>query len=361
MLTLLAYRRYVARRDARATSPCCVLFSLGLLAKPMLVTVPLLLLVLDFWPLGRLRLGALRSSCPSARNPLFPPLQTPLMLFAEKLPLLALALLSGVVTLVAQARGGAVKTFEEYPFADRLGNALVSTARYLGKTLWPEGLVVFYPHPGGSLSVVPVALSALLIAALTALALRAATRRPYLIAGWGWYLVTLSPVLGIVQVGAQAMADRYTYVPLTGLFVAAVWGAAEATRRWPRRGEILAAAAALLLLPLAAATRHQARLWRDSVSLFEHALARTGDNFVAHDNLAAALLQQGRTREAMLHTLAALRIRPDREPGRYLRFGRALLGQGLYEEAAEVLERALRMNPADPEAARLLAAARARR
>ena len=348
LLTLLAYRRYLGGRDARSYAAVLLFFSLGLLAKPMLVTLPVLLLVLDFWPLGRWR---------DRRNPG----DTLRRLLTEKAPLLALALLSGAVTLAAQARGGAVKTFGEYPFAERLGNALVSTARYLGKTLWPEGLVVFYPHPGGSLSAGTIALSALLLAAVTACVLLAAKRRPFLAAGWGWYLVTLSPVLGLVQIGAQAMADRYTYVPLAGLFVAALWGAADGRPRRRRRDAVLAAAVAALLLPLAAATRHQVGVWRDSVSVFEHALIWTRGNFVAHDNLATALLQQGREREALLHAVAALRIRPDREPGRYLRLGRALLAEGLYGEAAEVLEGALRMAPADQEAARLLAAARAGR
>jgi hypothetical protein len=350
-LTLLAYGRYAARRNLRTYSAVTLFFTLGLLAKPMLVTLPLLLLVLDFWPLGRLgaasRHGGVR--LPAALAPLL----------GEKLPLLALAAVSGLVTLAAQTRGGAVKTFEDYPLGIRLANAVVSAARYLGQTLWPKDLAVFYPHPGRTLSAAEVAVAALLLAAVTLAAVHAARRRPYVLAGWGWYLLTLSPVLGLVQVGSQAMADRYTYIPLTGLFVASVWIVADLTKRLRLRRGILAACAAALVLFLAETTRSQVRVWHSGVSLFEHALAVTDNNYVAHDNLASELERRGKTREAMRHALEALRIWPDREPGRYLRFGRALMAEGMHQEAVEVLEKAVAMNPADPSAARLLAAARA--
>ena len=352
LLTLLTYGRYAARRDARRYAAVLFFFILGLLAKPMLVSLPLLLLFLDFWPLGRLCAGTHRSRCGGRPVSLTP-------LVVEKIPLLALSALSGLVTIIAQSMGGAVKTFEDYPFGIRVGNAMVSAARYLDKTLLPKGLAVFYPHPGRSISAVSIAGSTLLLVAITLMAIRAARRRPYLLAGWGWYLVTLAPVLGLVQVGAQAMADRYTYFPQTGLFVISAWGVADLTRSWRFRAEILAAVAAVLLLCLAVTTRFQVQVWRTSVSLFEHALAVTENNFIAHDNLSSALLDLGRTREAMRHALQALRIVPDRSPQRYLRFGRALLAAGLHAEAAEVLEKAVRMNPADPEAGRLLAAARA--
>jgi hypothetical protein len=351
LLTLLAYGRYAARRTFRNYSTVALLFTLGLLAKPMLVTLPLLLLVLDFWPLGRLGAASRRG------GGRLPPALGPLL--GEKLPLMALAAVSGLVTLAAQTRGGAVKTFEDYPLSVRLLNAVVSAARYLEKTLWPKDLAVFYPHPGRTLSAAEIAVAALLLAAITLAALHVARRRPYVLAGWGWYLLTLSPVLGIVQVGSQAMADRYTYIPLAGLFVASVWIVADLAKRWGLRRGSLAVSAALLVLSLSMTTRSQVRVWRSGLSLFEHALAVTGNNYVAHDNLASELERRGRTREAMRHALEALRIRPDREPGRYLRFGRALMAQGMHEEAVEVFEKAVTMHPADPSAARLLAAARA--
>jgi len=353
LLALLAYGRYVARRSGRSYAAVLLFFSCGLLAKPMLVSLPLLLLFLDFWPLGRLHAGI-----PASGRRRLPPASTA-RLIAEKLPLLALSAFSGLMTVTAQSRGGALKTFEEYPFGVRLGNAVVSAAGYLDKTLRPQGLAIFYPHPGRSLSDATIAASALILAAITLLAVRTARRRPYLLAGWGWYVITLAPVLGIVQVGAQAMADRYTYIPITGLFVAVVWGVAELARSWRLPTTALPVAAAALLLALALTTRSQVRVWRNSVSVFEHALAVTQNNYVAHDNLADALTRLGRTREAMRHSLLALRIRPDTEPGRYLRFGKALMGQGMNVEAAEVFEKALRMNPTDRETGRLLAAARA--
>ncbi|HEY6000289.1 MAG TPA: hypothetical protein VI078_13450 [bacterium] len=351
-LALLAYRRYLARKSAPRYLAVLLLHGLGLMAKPMLVTLPAVLLLLDFWPLGRLRPGAASGGGAGGREP-------PARVLAEKLPFLALSVASVAVTLVAQARGGAMKSLEEYPLAQRAGNALVSLARYLDKALWPRDLAVFYPHPGAALGTAAVLAAAAALVAVTLMAVRGARSRPHLAAGWLWYLVTLSPVLGVVQVGAQAMADRYMYIPLAGPAIAAAWWLAAAVRR-SRHGEALAAAACTaILLVLGAQARSQVGVWRSSVTLFEHALVATRENYVAHDNLAVALAEAGRTREALLHALQAQRIRPDREPGRYLDLARALMGQRLYPEAVEALGIAQRMLPGDDQVRQLMVVARA--
>jgi hypothetical protein len=350
-LALLAYRRHLARRSAPRYLLVLLLHALGLAAKPMLVTVPVVLLLLDAWPLGRLRT---RTSSESAGGPR----ESAARVLAEKLPFLALSLASVVVTFAAQARGGALKSLDEYPLPLRAGNATVSVVRYLALALWPSDLAVFYPHPGATLGAATVLAAAALVAAITVLALRAARRRPHLAAGWFWFLVTLSPVLGVVQVGAQAMADRYTYVPLTGVTIAAAWGAAALTRRHRRARALTGVAGAAILVLLGMGARRQAGTWNSSVTLFEHALAVTRDNYVAHDNLAIALSLQGRTREALLHALQAQRLHPDREPRRLVELGRALLGQRLYAEAEEVLGVAARLRPADVQIRQLLSTAR---
>lgn len=353
-LTLVMYRHYVDCKNGTRYLAMTFLFTLGLLSKPMLVSLPLLLLGLDYWPLGRYRFRE-RSGRPENS------FKTLSSLLAEKIPLFLLAVLSVVMTWSAQSRGGSLKTLEEYPPAIRLGNACVSAVLYIYKMVWPKGLVIFYPHPGEDLSIAQTVLSAVLLAAVTTLAVRNARRTPVLIVGWFWYVITLLPVLGLVQVGVQAMADRYTYVPLIGLFLIMSWGADDLGKSWPYRRIAFGTAAVAVLLCLAAVTQFQVRTWRSSISVFEHALMFTKNNFVAHDNLAVALRRDGRTREAMRHTLVALRIRPDKEPGRYLRFGSALLEQGMQREAVEVLEKAVQLKPFDQTARRLLDSARAAR
>ncbi|HWR97160.1 MAG TPA: hypothetical protein VN317_01945 [Candidatus Methanoperedens sp.] len=351
-LSLLAYRLYLAHRSAPRYLAAVLLYALGLMAKPMLVTLPAVLLLLDWWPLGRLRIpGRAPARAAEAAEPAW-------RILAEKIPFLALSLLSVAVTLVAQSHGGAVKDFQEYPPAVRFGNAVVSVVRYLGKTLWPRDLAVFYPHPGGDLLAAHLFLAAAVLAVLTALVALWTRKRPYLAAGWLWYLVTLSPVLGLIQVGAQAMADRYTYVPLTGLALAAAWGLAAIVPPRPPARALAGAGGAAILVALGLGARSQLATWRTSVTLFEHALRTTRDNFVAHDNLAVALSDQGRTQEALRHALAAVRIRPDRQPGRYLHLARSLRGQGMHTEAVEVLELAARLSPGDANIRQLLAAAR---
>jgi tetratricopeptide (TPR) repeat protein len=302
MLALLAYGYAARRRRAWAAQAAVFLsLALGLLAKPMLVTLPFLLVLLDGWPLGRLtgqRGGLDRGLI--------------LRALREKLPLFALAAVSCAVTLRAQAAGGAVVSLERVAFSERVANALVAYPIYLRKFFWPADLAVFYPHAAGQIPLWQPLLAAALLLGLTLLALRAGLRRGYLAVGWLWFLGMLVPTIGLVQVGSQALADRYMYLPLAGLALALVWGAAElAGARTRGRGRALALAGMLVIAALSAATRGQLRHWRDSQSLFSHALEVTEQNHIAHAFLGAAHAERGETAETIRHYREAVRIRPD--------------------------------------------------
>ena len=276
--------------------------ALGLMAKPTLVTLPFVLLLLDHWPLGRTAGGGARAAAVGA-----------LPLVREKLPLFALAAAVGAVSAWAQHSAGMVVDLDRLGLGARVGNALVAWVAYLGQSLWPAGLAVIYPHPGAALPAWKPVAAGLCLVALTAAAL-GLRRRPALAVGWLWYLGTLLPVIGLVQVGSQAMADRYSYLPLVGLALALAFGLPEAPsarRAWRRA---LALAGLAVLASLFAVARLQLRHWRDSEALFRHALAVTAENPIAHAHLGAALLEAGRTAEAIAHYRESIRLRPDSVP-----------------------------------------------
>jgi Flp pilus assembly protein TadD len=315
MLTLWAYAAYATRTPSIWRYLLVVLFlTLGLMAKPMLVTLPFVLLLLDFWPLGRLRGSEIR------------------LLIAEKLPLLILVAGSSWITMIAQTRSGAVVEFDELSLGLRAGNAILAYVAYIAKTIWPTGLAVYYTHPGGSISLGLVLAASALLATLTGLALRFGGRWPYLPVGWLWYLGTLVPVIGLVQVGRQGMADRYTYLPSIGLFLIAAWGGVDLLHRWRLGRRCLAPCALAVLSALFVATWLQVGHWKNSVTLFEHALDVTPENAVAHFNLGTALLRRGEEEKAMEHHIEALRL----DPRSYTLHARlaALLGKRGQLEAA---------------------------
>ena len=298
------------------------LFGLGLMSKPMLVTLPFVLLLLDYWPLRRFgfppqRLNYLKPEpaetehATRSTQPPFPwhPTESIPRLLLEKLPFFALALAAGVLTLWAQRSGGAVRTLAAVPLEIRMSNALRACGFYLQKTFWPGDLAVFYPLPK-SIPWWEVAVAVLVIGGISWLALSQARLRPWLGVGWCWYLGTLVPVLGLVQVGTQAAADRYTYVPLIGVFIALVWGGSDllACRAgWRSLATVLSL---IILAACAAASARQVQFWADSKPLFEHALKVTRDNYVAHFCLGAALEVEGRPAEAQAHYETALRLYP---------------------------------------------------
>ncbi len=273
-----------------------------LMAKPVGVTLPFVLLLLDAWPLGRLHPG---SGAAAGRAGV-----SPARALAEKAPLFALAAASAAATFVAQRAAGVVVAVEQLPLGQRFANAAVAYVTYLRRFLWPSDLAVFHPHPEGSLPAATVVFSLALLLGVTALALWQRWRRPWLLVGWLAYLGPLVPMLGLVQVGAQATADRYAYLPMVGLCVLAAWGGAELAGRGRARRAAVALATAGVLAALALSARQQLRHWRSSESLFTHALAVTKRNHVAHAQLGMALLAQGRTAEGLAQLRESLRVRP---------------------------------------------------
>jgi tetratricopeptide (TPR) repeat protein len=330
LLATGAYVRFVRRRSVPSYLAVVALFALGLMAKPMLVTLPFTLLLLDFWPLGRVASPALLPR-----------------LALEKAPLFALSAASCVVTWIAQSEGGAVRNLVQLPFGARAANALTSVAGYLRRVAWPDSLSMYYPHPGSIHASIPawkVAGAAALVAALTAFALREAGRRPFLATGWLWFLGTLVPVIGLVQVGAQAMADRYTYVPLIGLFIAIVWGAHDLLGSWRLRDRLLPVAGGLAVAALAVAAWAQAGYWRDGVTLYTHAIRSTENNWLAWNNLGSATDDLGNGRQAVEAYREALRIKPDYTDA-WINLGATLGAQRQFAEAAECLQRAVALAP----------------
>jgi tetratricopeptide (TPR) repeat protein len=341
LLTLGAYVRYARRRTAGRYLVVVALFSLGLLAKPMLVTLPFVLILFDWWPLGRL--------LPPGRAAAGPPAQPAAALLAEKVPLLLLAAASSWVTLLAQQAGEAVVSAGNLPLVARFANAAVAYGTYLSKTLWPVGLSVFYRYPAAAPAPLLWGAALALLAAGTALVVRGRRTAPFLLVGWLWFLGTLVPVIGLVKVGAQFIADRYTYLPLVGIFIAAAWGGAVLARGGRGRQAVLGGAVAAALAICAALTWAQVGVWRDSRSLFEHALGVDPDNWLAHNNLGTVLTAAGSLDAAAAHYRAALRVKPDYETAHY-NYANLLVGAGRLDEAAAQFREALRLSPRYAEA-----------
>jgi FOG: TPR repeat len=338
LLAIGAYVHYARRPSARRYLLVMILFALGLMAKPMLVTLPFVLLLLDVWPLGRAPgFPTLATAAPATATTAWP------RLLREKLPLLALTLASSAVTFVVQRNGGAVASMDALPLPLRLSDAAVSYVKYLGKTIWPTRLAILYPHPR-SFSGSEVLGAVLLLIGISALLVRAARQRPYLLVGWLWYLGTLVPVIGLVQVGSQSMADRYTYVPLIGLFIMVAWGASDLIARWPHRESLLRAGALLAIVACAVAARAQLGHWQDTVTVWSHALAVTNDNARAHNNLGVALALTGRSDEAFAHYLEAVRIDPEYADAQY-NLGNQLLEKQRAAEACLHYSEAIRIQP----------------
>jgi len=326
LLTMAAYVQYVRRHSLTWYMVTLFLFALGLMAKPMLVTLPFVLLLLDYWPLERLN-----------RHTIY-----------EKTPFFALSAASSLVTFLAQRAAGVVAGSELLPLKFRAANAVISYTQYIAKMLWPNRLATVYPYHIDNLSVWRTAVAALLLIAASILAARLAAKHKYTLTGWLWFLGTLVPVIGLVQVGCQAMADRYSYIPLTGLFIIIAWGVPEALSNWRYRNIILSVSAAVILLVLSICTYLQLRYWRNSIALFEHTLAVTENNAAVHNHLGYALYKLGRTDAAIEHYYQALRINPSSAIIQN-NLGMALESQGKADEAISHYIAATQIRPNFPD------------
>lgn len=323
VVTLWAYVAYVRRPGAIRYVGVAASFVLALMAKPMVVTLPFVLLLFDVWPLERTSVSLKQR-------------------VIEKLPLFALAGVVSVITVIAQRKGGTVGSIAAYPLALRLANAIVSYVAYVGMTIWPSHLGAFYPY-GVSPSALVVAGSALLLAGLTAAVFVGARRRPYLLVGWLWYVGTLTPVIGVVQAGLQSMADRYTYIPLVGLFIVVAWGLGDvASTLSVQRLAIPAAVAAMVACAVKA--RQQVETWHDSLSLWGNAVATTSNNAYAEYNLGVVLVEAGRLEDGIARFRAALRIDPG-YPDVHIDLGNALNERGAVDEAIAQFDTVVRLRP----------------
>jgi len=336
-LTMLAYVHYTKKPKATKYMLCALFFILGLMAKPMLVTLPIVLLLIDYWPLERLRQGI--PDTDGERNG--SPNVSLSSLILEKVPLGLLSVGSSIITFLVQKKGGALS--ENSSLIANVGNALVSYTNYVIKMFWPSKLAVYYPYNPAATSAWQIALAAGGIIVVSVLVLLAAKHFPYLAVGWFWYLITLVPVIGFIRVGQHAMADRYTYIPLIGVFIVVIWGMSDLAERFciPRR--VLAILMVAIIVTCAVLTNLQARKWHDSITLFTHTLEVTESNSLVHKNLAAALAMEGRFAEALHHASESLRIQP--EPLEYVTQGSLYFQLGHYEKAIESCKNSIALLP----------------
>jgi tetratricopeptide (TPR) repeat protein len=341
LLALLAYGHYAGALKARMPRArffyrgALLCFALGLMSKPMLVTLPFVLLLLDYWPLKR-----------------FPDFRFDAAIFLrlvqEKVPFFVLSAISCVITITVQRHYGAIRSLMVLPMGARVENAFVSYVRYLGKAFWPADLAVLYPYPG-HWPLALVAFAVALVAGLTVAALWLGRFQPFLVTGWFWFLGTLVPVLGLIQVGRQSMADRYNYVPLIGVFIILSWGATALAARWRVPTVATVAAAILVLGACATRTADQIRYWQNSGTLFRRAIALTQNNYLAHDNLGIYLFTTGNEEAAIAEFRRALQINP-KDPDTLNCLGAAMATRHQYAEANQYLQRLVQIHPGDPAA-----------
>ena len=335
VLTMACYLRYTRTGSRGRYSLALLIFGLGLMAKPMLVTLPFVLLLLDYWPLNRLESKPTISRLRMVRS-----------LVVEKIPFFVLSAASCVITYMAQRAGGAVTTIENLPFDARLSNAVVSYIAYIVKMVWPVGLAVLYPFKHISLwQSLPAFLVLVVTTVVAVLLIR---RRRYFAVGWLWYLGTLVPVIGLVHVGSLCLADRYTYIPLIGLFMIAAWAVGDFCHRREALRFVSGLVALLLLSGMFAVTRNQLNYWRDSLSLFRRAIQVTENNYFMHNNLGAELVKAGRLDEAIGHYRRVLQINPNFAEA-HNNLGLALAEKGQLDEAIGYYRRALQTDPKNAE------------
>lgn len=335
LLTLFLYAGYIKHRTAKFYLLALSSFVAGLMAKPMLVTLPVIMLLLDYWPFNRFKHETAHEGIPAG--------STLFSLVREKLPFLFFSALSSVVTMYAQHKGEALKSLDVTPFGLRVGNAVIAYVKYLAEAIWPRDLAILYPFPS-SVPLWQVFGSCLTLLFISVVVIRFRRRYPYLLVGWFWFLTTLVPVIGLVQVGWQSMADRYTYIPLTGLFIMGSWLVPDLMRGWPQRKAILAVVLVGIVFASAVTTWRQLGYWKDNISLYRHTLQVTTGNYPILNNYGIALADQGKLDEATQQYEEALRVWP-RSALAHVNLGVALSNQGRFIEAIHHYNEALRLIP----------------
>ncbi len=334
VMSVISYLLYVRNPDKKRYLPIIFLFVLSLMSKPMLVTLPLLLLLLDYWPLERF-------SNISGRTMIFP-------LIKEKIPLLLLSILFGIIAYTAQSSGDAIGSLESYPLIVRVNNALLSYSIFIQKTFWPLDTAIYYPHPGKNISLIGLMCAVALLAFISFIVISLRRKAPYFLTGWVWYIVTLIPVIGIVQVGSHGMADRYTYFPLTGLFIIMVWGYHDLIKKHYRYSILLNSISCIWIVFLIVCTLFYLNVWQNSTLLFEHTLKVTNGNYFIHNNLGATYAKQGKPDPAFSHYRASLEIKPDNAKTHH-NMGTLLSDTGDMEGGLRHLMEAVRLRPDYPE------------
>jgi len=365
LATMWAYVRYASRPDWKRYLVVVIAFILALMSKPMAVTLPFVLLLLDYWPLRRLRLpqstpGA--TSAPAATSQQHQPYAgvSASRIVLEKIPLLLLAVGDGLITLRAQQESGSVRAIQAFPIALRIENALVSYPEYIGKLFWPARLAVFYPYPKTRPPAWEIASAVALLLGLSVFVFSKARRFRYAGVGWLWYLVTLIPVIGLIQVGGQSMADRYQYIPVLGILILVCWGLSDLTRGHRSARNLVIASALAGILILAVITRRQVGYWTDSESLFLHTQSVTDNNYVAYNNLGEAVAGKGRTDEAAAWFAQAVQADPDYAAAQE-NLGMALIQQGNLEDGITHATRATQLDPKSYDALNKLGAVLAKK
>ena len=347
LMTMWTYFYYAEKPTFKRYGLVFLFFTLGLMSKPMLVTLPFVLLLLDYWPLRRLKLGQERDNneisekTTTKRSEIF-------RLVLEKIPLFLLTVGLSIVTVYYQNIAGALKSLDLFPLQVRLANAIVSYLEYLGKMIWPSGLAVFYPHPESSLATWKWVLCFLVLVAITTISIRFIKKAPYFIVGWLWYLGTLVPVIGIIQVGSQAMADRYAYVPLIGIFIIVAWGVPELISKWRYKEKVLSVSGGIIIFLLLITTWKQVSHWKNNITVFEHAVRVTDKEYpsfaLIHNNLGNALDAEGKNAEAISHYKMAIKINPDYATA-HNNLGNVLGLKGEMKEAISQYKMAIKLNP----------------
>ena len=347
LLTIWAYIRYTEKVTVKRYGLVFLLFTLGLMSKPMLVTLPFVLLLLDYWPLKRFKLEKKMGNNETAeintakRSNVF-------QLLAEKIPLFFLAIGLSIATVHFQKLAGAVKSFDLIPMQARLTNAMVSYLEYLGKMIWPNGLSILYPHPGNALPVWQGILCCIALIGITITSIKLISKAPYFVVGWLWYLGTLVPVIGVVQVGGQAMADRFTYIPLIGIFIVIAWGVPELISKWHHKEKILSVSAGTIIFALLITTWEQVGHWKTSLTVFQHAIKVTDKKHpnlaLAHNHFGLALFAEQRNEEAIYNYKTAIKLNSNYTYAHY-NLGIALFAEQRNEEAISHYKTAIKINP----------------